>query len=91
MIAEIAKYLGSIQEDDQGQRTSPPAVCVVEAGTGTGKTLAYCMSVLPLALDEKRKVIISTATTIAAFIPLGLWPGRIGKFMIFFPITLSAY
>lgn len=63
MIAEIAKYLGSIQENDQGQRTSPPAVCVVEAGTGTGKTLAYCMSVLPLALDEKRKVIVSTATT----------------------------
>ena len=28
-------------------------------------------------------IIISTATTIAAFIPLGLWPGRIGKFMIF--------
>lgn len=34
-------------------------------------------------------IIISTATTVAAFIPLGLWPGRIGKFMIFFPITLS--
>ena len=34
-------------------------------------------------------IIISTATTIAAFIPLGLWPGRIGKFMVFFPITLS--
>ena len=29
-------------------------------------------------------IIISTATTVAAFIPLGLWPGRIGKFMIFF-------
>ena len=63
MIAEIAKYLGSIEENDQGERTSAPAVCVVEAGTGTGKTLAYCMSVLPLALDEKRKVIVSTATT----------------------------
>jgi ATP-dependent DNA helicase DinG len=63
MIAEIAKYLGSIEENDQGQRTSPASVCVVEAGTGTGKTLAYCTAVLPLALDEKRKVIISTATT----------------------------
>lgn len=63
MIAEIAKYLGSIEENEQGERTSAPAVCVVEAGTGTGKTLAYCMSVLPLALDEKRKVIVSTATT----------------------------
>lgn len=34
-------------------------------------------------------IIISTATTIAAFIPLGLWPGLMGQFMIYFPITLS--
>ncbi|GAA4279947.1 efflux RND transporter permease subunit [Gaetbulibacter aestuarii] len=34
-------------------------------------------------------IIISTATTVAAFIPLGLWPGLIGQFMIYFPITLS--
>ncbi|MFT5718987.1 MAG: ATP-dependent DNA helicase DinG [Oleiphilaceae bacterium] len=63
MIAEIAKYLGSIEENDQGLRKSPPAVCVIEAGTGTGKTLAYSISVLPLALEEGRTVIISTATT----------------------------
>jgi len=35
-------------------------------------------------------IIVSTATTIAAFIPLGTWPGIIGEFMIYFPITLSA-
>ena len=34
-------------------------------------------------------IIISTATTVAAFIPLGLWPGMMGQFMIYFPITLS--
>jgi len=34
-------------------------------------------------------IIISTATTVAAFIPLGLWPGMMGEFMKFFPITLS--
>ncbi len=34
-------------------------------------------------------IIISTATTIAAFIPLGLWPGVMGQFMIFFPKTLG--
>ena len=34
-------------------------------------------------------IIISTATTVAAFIPLGLWPGLMGQFMIYFPITLS--
>ncbi len=34
-------------------------------------------------------IIISTATTVAAFVPLGMWPGIMGEFMIFFPITLS--
>lgn len=34
-------------------------------------------------------IIISTLTTVAAFVPLGLWPGTMGQFMIYFPITLS--
>ncbi|WP_298424051.1 efflux RND transporter permease subunit [uncultured Kordia sp.] len=34
-------------------------------------------------------IIISTATTVAAFVPLGMWPGVMGQFMIYFPITLS--
>jgi len=34
-------------------------------------------------------IIISTATTVAAFIPLGMWPGVMGEFMIYFPVTLS--
>ena len=34
-------------------------------------------------------IIISTATTVAAFIPLGLWPGIMGQFMVILPITLS--
>jgi multidrug efflux pump subunit AcrB len=34
-------------------------------------------------------IIISTVTTVAAFVPLGMWPGIMGEFMIFFPITLS--
>jgi multidrug efflux pump subunit AcrB len=34
-------------------------------------------------------IIISTATTVAAFVPLGFWPGVMGEFMIYFPITLS--
>lgn len=34
-------------------------------------------------------IIISTATTVAAFVPLGTWPGVMGQFMIYFPITLS--
>lgn len=34
-------------------------------------------------------IIISTATTVGAFIPLGLWPGIMGEFMKILPITLS--
>ena len=33
-------------------------------------------------------IISSTATTVAAFIPLALWPGIIGQFMQYLPITL---
>ena len=34
-------------------------------------------------------IIISTATTVAAFVPIGLWPGIMGEFMKILPITLS--
>ncbi len=33
-------------------------------------------------------IISSTATTLAAFIPLAFWPGIMGEFMKFLPITL---
>ena len=33
-------------------------------------------------------IISSTATTVAAFIPLALWPGIMGEFMKYLPITL---
>ena len=34
-------------------------------------------------------IIISTLTTVAAFVPLAFWPGIMGEFMIYFPVTLS--
>ncbi|MEX2468981.1 MAG: ATP-dependent DNA helicase DinG [Pseudohongiellaceae bacterium] len=58
MIAEIARTLGVLCAD--GEQPSP--VCVVEAGTGTGKTLAYLLAVLPLARALEFKVVIATAT-----------------------------
>jgi ATP-dependent DNA helicase DinG len=61
MIAEIARYMGGITSDD-GKRTSPPAACVVEAGTGTGKTLAYLISAIPVAKALGKTLVISTAT-----------------------------
>jgi multidrug efflux pump len=33
-------------------------------------------------------IIASTATTLAAFIPLAIWPGLMGEFMKYLPITL---
>lgn len=33
-------------------------------------------------------IISSTATTVAAFIPLAIWPGIMGEFMKYLPITL---
>jgi multidrug efflux pump subunit AcrB len=33
-------------------------------------------------------IIASTATTLAAFLPLALWPGLIGEFMKYLPLTL---
>lgn len=33
-------------------------------------------------------IIASTATTLAAFLPLGFWPGLVGEFMFYLPYTL---
>ncbi len=35
-------------------------------------------------------IIAATATTVSAFIPLAFWPGLIGHFMLYLPITLIA-
>lgn len=57
MIAEIAGFLGRRETD-----TSATNVCAIEAGTGTGKTLAYLLAALPLAETQGKTVIIATAT-----------------------------
>ncbi|MCB1661786.1 MAG: ATP-dependent DNA helicase DinG [Pseudomonadales bacterium] len=62
MIAEIARTLGCIQEDAAGVRLGESHICVIEAGTGTGKTLSYMLSALPVALAKEKKLVVSTAT-----------------------------
>ena len=62
MIAEIARTLGNIQLDDEEKRDSDGHVCVVEAGTGTGKTVAYMLPGIILAKAMGKKLVISTAT-----------------------------
>ncbi|MGB0733288.1 MAG: DEAD/DEAH box helicase, partial [Pontibacterium sp.] len=62
MIAHVARTLGAITSDHEGQRSGAAQVCVVEAGTGTGKTLAYLLSTIPIAQSRGKKVVVSTAT-----------------------------
>lgn len=66
MIAEIAKSLGNIELDEEGVRESSAEngnhICVVEAGTGTGKTIAYLLPALVMAKYLGKKLVISTAT-----------------------------
>jgi len=55
MIAEIARTLAPVNEE-------PNRICVVEAGTGTGKTIAYALAAIPIARHLKKKVVVATAT-----------------------------
>jgi ATP-dependent DNA helicase DinG len=55
LIAEIAKTLAGEYDNDR-------KIITIEAGTGTGKSLAYCLGAIPLALSRDKKVCISTAT-----------------------------
>lgn len=62
MIAEVAKVFGGVKLDDDGRRDGDPAIAVIEAGTGTGKTVAYCLAAIPIAKHLGKPLVISTAT-----------------------------
>ena len=53
---------------------------------GRPPTQAYGLAARHLA----RPIIVSTATTLVAFLPLLFWPGTMGEFMKYLPITLIA-
>lgn len=55
LIAEIAKTLA-------GEYEKSRQIITIEAGTGTGKSLAYSLGAIPLAISREKKVIISSAT-----------------------------
>ncbi|MEH6591309.1 MAG: ATP-dependent DNA helicase DinG [Halioglobus sp.] len=63
MIAEIANTLSRIPGPGESPppRDTPP-VCVIEAGTGTGKTIAYAVASIPMALALGKRLIVATAT-----------------------------
>lgn len=63
MVADIANTLGNIDIGEDGVRTSESGhICVVEAGTGTGKTVAYSVAALPLARALGKRLVVATAT-----------------------------
>lgn len=55
MIAEIARTLGGADSEDV-------AIAAVEAGTGTGKTMAYSVAAIPVAQALEKTLVIATAT-----------------------------
>ena len=64
MIAIIARMLAGITVDAEGLRAdeSMQHVSLIEAGTGTGKTIAYALPAIAMALELDKKLVISTAT-----------------------------
>ncbi|KKO47385.1 damage-inducible protein [Arsukibacterium ikkense] len=55
LIAEMANIVA-------GQYHRHDRIGLIEAGTGTGKSLAYLLAVIPYALAQSKTVVIATAT-----------------------------
>ena len=62
MMAAIVETLGAIRLDQKGLRSSKAGLAILEAGAGTGKTLAYLLAASPFAHELNKKLIVSTAT-----------------------------
>jgi ATP-dependent DNA helicase DinG len=62
MIAQIARSLSAVRTAGDDSRLGDNALCVVEAGTGTGKTLAYLLAAIPIAQASEKTLVIATAT-----------------------------
>lgn len=60
MIAEVANTLARVNIN--GGPSDPAAVAVIEAGTGTGKTIAYAIPAVVMARALNKRLIIATAT-----------------------------
>ena len=55
--------LGKVDTEEDGQEALPTrSIAVIQAGTGVGKSLAYCAPAIALALSRGTRVLISTAT-----------------------------
>lgn len=61
MIAAVARTLAAAAARKEGDAVHP-GIGVVEAGTGTGKTIAYLLAAIPLARAQEGRLVLSTAT-----------------------------
>ena len=57
MVEHIRQYIMAADADDAVRPVS-----LLEGGTGTGKSIAYMLGVIPEALRTQKKVLLSTAT-----------------------------
>ncbi len=57
-----------------------------QMGIGQSPSVSYGLAAKRMSWP----IITSTATTLAAFLPLMFWPGVVGEFMKFLPLTLIA-
>ncbi len=63
MIGTLATFFGNLLAADRCDTDkAAPHICAVEAGTGTGKTVAYLLALLPLARETRKTVVVATAT-----------------------------
>lgn len=68
---------GAIVVSEYAQRRYAEGVTLVDAFSQAARRMAW-------------PIIASTATTLAAFVPLAFWPGIVGEFMRYLPITVIA-
>ena len=61
MIAEVARAFANA-DADPNVASDKSATAAIEAGTGTGKTLAYSVAGIPVAQALEKKLVIATAT-----------------------------
>lgn len=77
---------GAIVVTEYADRKMIETASVRTVGRRESRRLAYAAAAKRMSWP----IIASTATTLAAFLPLLFWPGLVGEFMRFLPVTLIA-
>ncbi len=62
MMAEVAHVLGTLGDGREGLAEASHRIAVIEAGTGTGKTLGYLLPAIVLARSRGLRVVVSSST-----------------------------